>query len=108
MTPSLARALGSKVQHGALIVGVNSSSPASRAGLRAGTREVNVLGIRGIVAGGDVIVGVDGHVVRRADDIVRIVSFQLEPKSVAVFTVVRGGRRLSVPVTLGERELPSG
>lgn len=108
MTPSLARALGSKVQHGALIVGVNDSSPASRAGLRAGTREVNVLGIRGIVAGGDVIVAVDGKAVRRADDIVRIVSFQLEPKAVAVFTVVRDGRRLSVPVTLGERALPAG
>ncbi len=107
MTPTLARALGSKVEHGALIVAVNSSSPASRAGLRAGTRQVDVLGINGLVAGGDVVVAVDGHAIRRADDLVRIVSFSLEPNGVTVFTIVRNGRRLNVPVTLGERELPT-
>jgi S1-C subfamily serine protease len=107
MTPSLARALGAKVDHGALIVGVNSPSPASRAGLKSGTRQVNVLGIQGLVAGGDVIVAVDGQPVRRADDIVRIVSFSLRPNAAAVFTVVRDGRRLNVPLTLGERAFPA-
>jgi 2-alkenal reductase len=107
MTPSLARALGARVDHGALIVGVNSPSPASRAGLKSGSRQVSVLGIQGLVAGGDVIVAVDGQPVRRADDIVRIVSFSLRPDTVAVFRVVRDGRRLNVPVTLGAREFPA-
>ena len=37
MTPSLARALGYKVDHGALIVNVNGGSPAEKAGLRGGS-----------------------------------------------------------------------
>jgi S1-C subfamily serine protease len=106
MTPSLARALGYKVQHGALIVGVNPGSPAERAGLRGGTREVDVLGIQGLATGGDVVVAIDGRPIRAADDVVRMVSFSLKPRDVAVFTVIRDGRREKVAVTLAERQLP--
>jgi 2-alkenal reductase len=107
LTPSLARALGYRVRRGALIVEVTSNSPAQEAGLRGGTRQVDVLGIEDLSTGGDVIVEIDGKPVRSADDVVRIVSFSLEPQDVAVFTIVRGGRRMKVAVTLGERQLPS-
>src|SRR5213078_4891366 len=66
LTPSLARALGYKVDHGALIVTVRGGSPADKAGLRGGTREANVLGRR-IDAGGDVIVAIDDKPVNGAD-----------------------------------------
>jgi 2-alkenal reductase len=102
MTPSLARSLGYHVQRGALIVAVNGGSPADKAGLRGGTREVNVLGIQ-LATGGDVIVAIDGTPVRGADDVVRLVSFDLAPKQVAVFTVVRDGVRKRVAVTLAKR-----
>jgi 2-alkenal reductase len=108
MTPSLARALGYKVEHGALIEDVNAGSPAQDAGLRGGTREVDVLGVRGLVTGGDVIVDIDGRQVRGADDVVRIVSFSLKPNDLAVFTVIRNGQRKKVAVKLAERQLPSG
>jgi S1-C subfamily serine protease len=108
MTPTIARALGYKIDHGALIVGVNDGSPARKAGLRGGTREVDVLGIQGLATGGDVIVAIDGHPVHGADDVVRIVSFSLRPNDVSVFTIVRDGRRKKVAVTLDERQLPSG
>ena len=108
MTPSLARALGYHVGRGALIVGVTGGSPADRAGLRGGTKDVDVLGIQGLATGGDVIVAIDGTPVRGADDVVRLVSFSLEPKEVAVFTVVRDGARKKIAVTLGERQLPTG
>jgi 2-alkenal reductase len=108
MTPSLARALGYKVEHGALVVEVKPNSPAARAGLRGGNREVDVLGLQNLVTGGDVIVEIDGTPVRRADDVVRIVSSSLKPNDVAVFTVVRGGHRLRLAVTLAERQLPTG
>jgi 2-alkenal reductase len=108
LTPSLARALGYKAGHGALIVGVNSGSPAERAGLLAGNREAYVLG-RTVETGGDVILAIDGKPVNGADDVVRFVSFSLRPKDVAVFTVMKpGGERRKVAVTLTERRLPAG
>ncbi|HEX9380744.1 MAG TPA: trypsin-like peptidase domain-containing protein [Gaiellaceae bacterium] len=108
MTPSLARALGYPVDRGALIVSVNQGSPGQQAGLRGGTRDVDVLGIQnGVTTGGDVIVDIDGTPVRGADDVVRIVSFALNPNDVAVFTIVRNGQRKKVAVTLAERRLPS-
>ncbi len=107
MTPSLAHALGYSTTQGALVVDIKGD-PARKAGLRGGDRQVDVLGLQDIVSGGDVIVAIDGVPVRSADDVVRIVSFSLLPKHVAIFTIVRDGKRMDVPVTLGERELPAG
>jgi 2-alkenal reductase len=108
MTPSLARALGYKVDHGALVVDVSDDSPALDAHLRGGSRLVDVLGIQDLKIGGDVIVAIDGRPVESADDVVRIVSFSLKPNDVAVFTVVREGQRKKIPVRLAERQAPSG
>ena len=60
-------------------------------------------------AGGDVIVAVDGRPVRTSDDLVRIIARDLRPRQTARFTLVRDGRRLVVPVRLGERPaIPAG
>jgi S1-C subfamily serine protease len=104
LTPAIAHALGLKVDHGAMVVEVihDPSSPASRAGLRQGSGNVNVLGID-VPRGADVIVGINGRPVRDADDVVRLVSSQLKPGDVATFTIVRDGKRMTVPVRLGAR-----
>jgi 2-alkenal reductase len=108
LTPSLARGLGYKAQHGALVVGVNGGSPAEKAGLRGGDHQAYVLG-RTLETGGDVILAIDGKPVNGADDVVRLVSFALRPKDVAVFTILkRSGERKKVAVTLTERRLPAG
>jgi len=107
LTPSLARALHYPVDHGALVVHVEPGSPAAHAGFHGGNSEVDVLGIQGLVTGGDVIVAINGTPVARADDVVRTVS-ALKPKDVAVFTVVRGGHEQKLAVTLGERRVPTG
>ena len=107
MTPSLSRALNYPVDHGALVVQVESASPAAHAGFHGGNSEVDVLGIQNLVTGGDVIVAINGIPVDHADDVVRIVS-SLKPKDVAVFTIVRNGKRKKLAVTLGERQLPTG
>jgi S1-C subfamily serine protease len=107
MTPSLASALGYGTDRGALIVGVNTGSPADRAGLHGGTEEKEVLG-RTIDTGGDLILAIDGKPILGADDVVRFVSFSLRPKDVAVLTILRDGKRKKIAVTLAERLLPAG
>jgi S1-C subfamily serine protease len=108
LTPSLATALGYSVKQGALIESVAPNGPGAAAGLRGSAKTVDVLGYAGLKTGGDVIVAIDGKPVRNADDVVRIVSFELRPHSVATFTVVRGTTRKTVAVTLGNRNQAPG
>ena len=58
-----------------------------------------------MVAGGDVVLAVDGIPVRTSDDLVRIVTNRLEPSETALFTVLRGGRRHEIAVRLIARPL---
>ena len=103
LTPALAQALGYSVKQGALVEDVRPSGPGAAAGLHGSSKSVNLLGYRGLRTGGDVIVAIDGKPVRGADDVVRIVSYDLRPGSVATFTIVRAGQRKVVAVTLGDR-----
>ncbi len=104
LTPALAKALGYPVKLGALVEDVRPNGPGAKAGLRGSSHPADVLGYRDLCTGGDVIVAIDGKPVRGADDVVRIVSFSLEPGSVATFMIVRAGSRETVAVTLGDRD----
>ena len=104
LTPSLARHLGLRALHGALVDHVTSGGPAARAGLRGGSHRAEFEG-ETVVAGGDVVVALDGIPVRTSDDLVRIVTNQLRPRETALFTVVRAGRRHSIAVRLIARPL---
>jgi 2-alkenal reductase len=101
MTPALARRLGYRADRGALVVTV-AQGPARDAGMRGSSRTVTFQG-REIRTGGDLVVAIDGRPVENADDLVRIVTGELQPGQRATFTVVRGSRRLELPVELGER-----
>ena len=103
LTPALAKALGYSVREGALVEDVRPGGPGAKAGFHASSHPQNVLGYRDIRSGGDVIVAINGKPVRSADDVVRIVSFNLQPGGVATFTIVRGGKRMTLAVTLGNR-----
>jgi S1-C subfamily serine protease len=102
LTPSLAKHLHIGVLHGALVDHVTAGGPADRAGIRGGSHPETFLG-EPVVAGGDVIVAIDGLPVTDADTLVRIVTTRLEPGRSASFLVIRGGRRRTVVVTLGAR-----
>jgi len=108
LTPSIAKSFGYAAKRGALIDSFASPQSAGRkAGLRAAARVVAFQG-QAVHVGGDAIVAIDGIPVTSAEDVVRIVADRLAPGQTAVFTVVRGGRRLMVPVKLDTRPTPAG
>jgi 2-alkenal reductase len=102
LTPSIARRFGYAARRGALIDTIVPGSAAASAGLRGGTRTEAFQGL-GVRVGGDAIVAINGITVTDAEDVVRIVASRLLPGESARFTVVRGGARRDVKVTLGER-----
>lgn len=102
LTPTIARRFGYAVERGAVIATIVPDSPGAKAGLRGGSdqRRINGFDFR---VGGDVVVRIGEQTIGSADDLVRVVSEQLVPGQVARFTVLRDGRRLVLPVRLGER-----
>jgi 2-alkenal reductase len=102
VTPSVARRLGYSVRRGALIVRALDDGPAAKAGLRGGSRQVEVDG-RLVTRGGDVIVAIGGREVRSKDDVARLLISRYEPGDSVTFTIVRDNRRRSVQVRLAER-----
>jgi len=109
LTPSLAGRLKLRATAGALVVRVTDGGPAAKAGLRGGSKTIELSG-REFRTGGDVVLAIDGERVGDGDDLVRVVSQRLEPGQVATFTVLREGRRVNVPVRLIERplDIPNG
>jgi 2-alkenal reductase len=101
LTPTLARHLGYETTRGAIVSTVRDGSPSDRAGLRGGSDEETFNG-QTVARGGDVIVAIDGRVMRSADDVVRFVGEKL-PGETAAVTILRGGERRVVRVRLGSR-----
>ncbi len=98
----LAGPLGLPVTNGALISEVQPETAAVRAGLRGGDHEVEIMGTT-IMAGGDIIVAIDGYELRDFDDLIAYLVRETEVGQEVVLTVIRDGAELEIPVTLGER-----
>jgi 2-alkenal reductase len=101
LSRSLARHLHLPVERGALVDVVYDGGPAAKAGLRGGDAKDDFNGVE-YTRGGDVIVAIGGVTVTGSQDVVRIVS-ALKPYQRVTFAVVRGQKRLNVPIVLGER-----
>jgi 2-alkenal reductase len=102
VTPGIAKTFGLGADRGALVTRVEDGSPAALAGLRGGSRTEAFNGLD-VTLGGDLIVAIGGTKVNDADDVSRLVTTTLEPGETVTFTVLRGTRRVSIPVTLGNR-----
>ncbi|HET9324911.1 MAG TPA: trypsin-like peptidase domain-containing protein [Gaiellaceae bacterium] len=102
LTPSIAKAFGYAVDRGAVIATVVRKGPGEEAGLRGGKEQRHLNGFD-VRVGGDVVVRIGDRPVRSADDLIRVVSERLAPGQTVPFTILRDGRRLVVPVQLGER-----
>ncbi|MEE8391799.1 MAG: trypsin-like peptidase domain-containing protein, partial [Anaerolineae bacterium] len=98
----LAEPLGLPVTHGVLIAEVQPGTAAADAGLQGGDREAEIMGIP-IMAGGDIIVAIDGYVVNNYDDFIAYLVRETRVHQTIILTIIRDGEELELPVTLGER-----
>jgi S1-C subfamily serine protease len=102
VTPGIAARFGLGAKRGALVTRVEDGSPAAKAGLRGGERTETYNGLD-VTVGGDLIVAINGAQVASADDVSRLVTTKLAPGQKVTFTVMRGTRRITIHVTLGNR-----
>jgi putative serine protease PepD len=102
LTAWLAEALDLPVQEGLLVEQTTRNGPAAAAGIRGGDRRVQS-GMRSLTIGGDVIIGVDGQKVANQFDMDVLLN-RKRPGDTVTLTLYRGGKKLDVPVKLGERD----
>jgi putative serine protease PepD len=98
---NLAEALDLPAQEGLLVETATKGGPAAVAGIRGGDRYVRA-GMQRFAIGGDLIVAVNGQKVASPFDL-NIILNRKRPGDTVTLTVYRGGRKIDIPVRLGER-----
>jgi S1-C subfamily serine protease len=98
--PGLAEALGLNVQQGVLVEQVTPGGPAALAGVRGGDRSM-MAGLQELRAGGDVVVAIDDKPVVNDLDLNLLLNRD-QPGDSIKLTVVRAGKKMDIPVKLGE------
>lgn len=96
----LARQLGIPPNDGYMVFEVDRGSPAARAGIRGVSGQVRY-GLRIYPVGGDVLIRFQGKEIESLVDIANAIDHMKAGETVR-FTVIRDGRQIEVPVTLGE------
>jgi S1-C subfamily serine protease len=97
----LSEALDLPVKEGLLVEGAIKGGPAAAAGIHGGDR-VAQAGMQRIAIGGDVIVAIDGQKVASQFD-VNLALNRKRPGDTVNVTLYRGGKKMDIPVKLGER-----
>jgi len=103
LSPDLAAAMDlPENQRGALVLAVAPDSPAEKAGLRPGKKEIEIRQ-RKVNVGGDVIIRIDEQPVRRFDDLLIYLARYTKPGQRVTLVVLRENKEKTLTVTLGER-----
>jgi S1-C subfamily serine protease len=102
ITAEAVEAMDLPVQIGVLVFAVEPGSPAEKAGVRGGGREVVVAGVS-MMAGGDIIVAINDWDVKRFDDVINYLATRTSVGDVVTLTVIRGDKEIKIDVTLQER-----
>jgi S1-C subfamily serine protease len=98
--PELAQALTLPVKQGFLIERVTAGGPAEQAGIRGGSKSV-LAGLQELRVGGDVLVAVDGKEINNQTDLTLVLN-RSRPGDSVKLTILRDGKKMDVPVKLGE------
>lgn len=88
---------------GVYITSVTEGGPADRAGLRAGTRNTSIPGLR---AGGDLVIAIDGRDVRNFNDLIGYLVANKRPGETVTVTILRDGQEMQFELTLDKRPEP--
>jgi S1-C subfamily serine protease len=99
--PEISRALKLSVDKGAMLVEVTPGGPADKAGLKGGTRQVQVGNIL-ITVGGDIITQVDQKEIKDAEELIKTIREKNIGDAVTL-RVIRDGKSREVRLTLQER-----
>ena len=101
--PQAARRFGLPVARGAWIQEVTPAGPAAKAGLHGGGKRQRFQA-RIFQTGGDVLVSVGSHRIRRSTDVAQAL-LNFRPGQTITIEIYRDGKRRSIPIKLGERPL---
>ena len=105
--PQLARKLGIDATFGGLVSEVVAGGPAEEAGIEGGDEKVRFQAAQ-YLAGGDVILQVDGNDIVTPDDLAEIISAH-QPGDEVKVTILRDNERKEIELKLGKRpDSPSG
>ncbi|MGB9300787.1 MAG: trypsin-like peptidase domain-containing protein [Anaerolineae bacterium] len=102
ITPVLVEAMDLPVDGGVLVSEVTADSPAGKAGIRGGTREVSIRGDL-VREGGDIIVSIDGQETNQFEDLLSYIVMETEVGQEIAVAIIRDGEERVVKVVLGAR-----
>ena len=103
LTPELAETMNlDSTQRGALVIDVNSGTPAESAGLQGSDRTATINGQDARV-GGDVIVSVDGTVINDFEDLTAFLARHTNVGQTIDITYLRDGKESTTALTLAAR-----
>ncbi len=100
LTLEMVEALGLKTYTGAYVTNIAPGGPADKAGIKAGDQATS---LRGLLAGGDLIVAIDGRDVRTFDEMLSYLITHKGPGETVVLTVLRGEEKTDISITLDKR-----
>ncbi len=101
ITPDIAKALNLPVEEGVLVAEAVKGGPAAEAGIQGGNTEATIEGAS-VTLGGDIITELDGKKISGMDELVNIVNGKKTGEEIEV-TLLRGGKKMTVTVKLGNR-----
>ncbi|MFQ5588418.1 MAG: S1C family serine protease [Nitrospiria bacterium] len=104
LIPEVAEVLSLPVERGAMVARISRGGPAHRAGIKGGSRRVEI-GNAIFIIGGDIIVAIDGSPFETAREFHEILKAK-KPGDRIKLTLWRGRRKMTLRVELGERPRP--